>query len=55
LDAQVTNGGFIQFYWNGYEVYLPSIKKGLELMGFTDLLKIINKSEKEYDKHIKKI
>jgi hypothetical protein len=54
LDAQVTNGGFIQFYWNGYEVYLPSIKKGLELMGFTDLLKIINKSEKEYDKHIKK-
>ncbi len=54
LDGQVTNGGFIQFYWNGYDIYLPSIKKGLELMAYSDLLKIVIKSEEEYDKYIKK-
>jgi Domain of unknown function (DUF4375) len=52
LDGQVTNGGFIQFYWNGYELYLPSIKKGLELMGCNDLLEKLVASELEYDKHI---
>jgi hypothetical protein len=51
LDEQVTNGGFIQFYWNGYEVYLPSLKKGLELIGYTNLLKKVIKSEHEYEKH----
>jgi Domain of unknown function (DUF4375) len=54
LDEQVTNGGFIQFYWNGYELYLPSIKKGLELMGYKDLLKRVIQSETEYDRHIDK-
>ena len=54
LDGQVTNGGFIQFYFNGFEVYLPSLKKGLELIGYTDLLKKVIKSEKEYNKHIDK-
>jgi hypothetical protein len=29
LDAQVTNGGFIQFYTNGYRNYLPTIIEGL--------------------------
>jgi hypothetical protein len=33
LDAQVTNGGFIQFYWNGYSRYLPAIICGLILVG----------------------
>ena len=51
LDGQVTNGGFIQFYFNGYEVYLPSLKSGLELIGYKDLLKRVIKSENEYDKH----
>jgi hypothetical protein len=54
LDGQVTNGGFIQFYWNGYGLYLQSIKKGLEIMEYVDLLKIVTESEKEYLKHIKK-
>jgi hypothetical protein len=54
LDAQVTNGGFIQFFFNGYGVYLPSIKKGLELMGNSELLKLVIKSEKEYDKNVDK-
>lgn len=52
LDAEVTNGGFIQFYWNGYEVYLPSLKKGLELVGYDELLDVVIRSENEYDKHI---
>ncbi|MES2849079.1 MAG: DUF4375 domain-containing protein [Bacteroidota bacterium] len=52
LDEQVTNGGFIQFYWNGYELYLPSIKQGLKLIGYKDLLKRVIQSETEYDKHI---
>lgn len=51
LDAQVTNGGFIQFYWNGYDFYLPSIKKGLELMDYNELLNVVVNSENEYDKH----
>lgn len=54
LDGQVTNGGFIQFYYNGYELYLPAIKKGLKLMDYEDLLQVVVRSEKEYDKHIEK-
>ena|SRR5688572_24823300 len=53
LDAQVTNGGFIQFYFNGYEAYLPSLKKGLEVIGYKKLLSVVTKSEELYDKHIK--
>lgn len=52
LDGQVQNGGFIQFYWNGYDVYLPSIKSGLECIGYKELLKIVVKSEKEYDSNL---
>jgi hypothetical protein len=51
LDGQVTNGGFIQYYLNGYDLYLPSLKKGLQLVGYNDLLKKVIKSESEYDKH----
>ena len=29
LDADVENGGFIQFYYNGNDHYLPSILEGL--------------------------
>ena len=54
LDAQVTNGGFIQFYWNGYEVYVPALKKGLALVGYSELLNTVIKSEADYDKHLDK-
>jgi len=33
LDAQVTNGGFLQFYSNGYRNYVPTINAGLKLIG----------------------
>lgn len=38
LDEQVTNGGFIQFYWNGYGKYLPAIYDGLEIIGDSELM-----------------
>ena len=48
LDAQVTNGGFIQFYWNGYRMYLPAIIEGLKLINDKELLELVEKSDKEY-------
>jgi hypothetical protein len=44
LDAEVTNGGFIQFYWNRYRQYLPPI-------GDTSMLNLVNKADDEYLKH----
>ncbi len=48
LDAQVTNGGFIQFYWNGFRQYVPPILDGLKLIGDTFMLDLVNKADKEY-------
>lgn len=48
LDAQVTNGGFIQFYWNDYRKYLPPIIDGLKLIGDTSMLGLVEKADKEY-------
>src|ERR1700679_2039140 len=48
LDAQVTNGGFIQFFWNGYREYLPPIIDGLKLINDTALLNLIYKADEEY-------
>ncbi|WP_184543268.1 DMP19 family protein [Mucilaginibacter sp. FT3.2] len=48
LDAQVTNGGFIQFYFNEYRKYLPTIKEGLKLISDTDLLDLVIKADNEY-------
>src|SRR5687768_2712285 len=38
LDAQVTNGGFIQFYWNNYRKYIKPIKIGLQLIQDNQML-----------------
>lgn len=51
LDAEVTNGGFIQFYWNNYRQYLPPIIDGLKLIGDTSMLDLVNKADEEYLKH----
>ena len=48
LDGQVTNGGFIQFYWNDYHKYLPPIIDGLKLIGDTSMLVLVEKVDKEY-------
>ena len=54
LDAEVTNGGFIQFYWNGYGKYLPSIMDGLKLIGDSSMLNLVIKADKEYTANRKK-
>ncbi len=51
LDAQVANGGFIEFYWNAFDFYLPSIETGQELMQYDKLLPIIDKAHHLYLQH----
>ena len=53
LDAQLTNGGFIQFFWNYDRQYIPPIVAGLELIGDTSMLKLVDKADEEYLKHVK--
>jgi hypothetical protein len=48
LDAEVTNGGFIQFYWNGNRQYIPPIIAGLKLIGDSELLDLVKKADQEY-------
>ena len=45
LDAEVTNGGFIQFYWNDKRKYLPAIKAGLELIKDHDMLNLVERAD----------
>lgn len=48
LDAEVTNGGFIQFFWNGYRKYLPPIIDGLKLINDTSMFELVYKADQEY-------
>ena len=48
LNDEVTNGGFIQFYWNDYRKYLAPIKDGLKLIGDTAMLDLVQQADKEY-------
>ena len=48
LDAQVTNGGFIQFYWNDYRRYLAPLMDGLKLIGDSAMLNLIEEADIEY-------
>jgi hypothetical protein len=48
LDEEVTNGGFIQFYWNGYRKYIPPIINGLRLIGDDEMLSLVQKADQEY-------
>lgn len=51
LDAAVTNGGFVQFYWNDYQRYLPAIKNGLQLIGDIELLQLLQEANHKYLKN----
>ena len=53
VDAQVTNGGFVQFYYNGYGPYVPTIIKGLEHIGDKKMAALIQKAENIYQKNKK--
>ncbi len=53
LDAQVINGGFVQFYYNGYGPYVPTIIKSLEYIGDTEMANLVKKADKIYRKNKK--
>ena len=48
LDAEVNNGGFIQFYWNGKRMYLPPIIEGLKLINDSAMLHLVMAADKEF-------
>ncbi|MEQ8808570.1 MAG: DUF4375 domain-containing protein [Imperialibacter sp.] len=48
LDAQVTNGGFVQFYFNGYDIYVPAIIEGLTHIGDGDMTELVVAAHKIY-------
>ena len=50
LDAQVTNGGFDQFYGNGYGPYASTIIKGLEHIGDTAMAALVKKADNIYQR-----
>lgn len=50
IDAEVTNGGFVQFYYNGCEQYVPTIIKGLEYINDTEMAELIRKADALYQK-----
>src|SRR5688500_2973065 len=51
LDAEVENGGFIQFYHNKYDHYLPSILEGLSLLKDKQMLSLVNKADELFQKN----
>lgn len=51
LDGEVTNGGFIQFYWNENRKYIPAIIKGLKLVGDTEMVNLVEKADKIFLKN----
>lgn len=55
VDAQVTNGGFTQFYYNGYGKYIPTIIKSLKYIGDDKMAELVNRSYELYLKENKKI
>jgi len=52
LDAQVTNGGFIQFYYNGYDVYVPAILEGLKHIGDEQMAELVIATHKIYQDNL---
>lgn len=55
VDAQVTNGGFTQFYYNDYGKYVPTIIKALYHIGDTKMAELVNRSYELYLKENHKI
>jgi hypothetical protein len=51
LDAEVENGGFIQFYYNKTDHYLPSIIEGLGFLKDKQMLSLLDKADDLYQKN----
>ncbi len=54
VDAQVSNGGFTQFYYNGYSIYVPTVIKGLKYIGDNKMAELVNRSYELYLEENKK-
>ncbi len=48
FDNEVTNGGFVQFFWNGNAEYVPALLNGLELIGAKKMSKLVAEAYAEY-------
>lgn len=48
FDSEVTNGGFVQFFWNGNAEYVPALIRGLELIGDRSMKKLVQEAYREY-------
>ena len=48
LDGQVTNGGFVQYYYNEYGKYTPAVIEGMVYIGDSEMQKIVEKAHKIY-------
>ena len=55
VDAQVTNGGFTQFYFNDYGKYVPTIIKALQHIGDNEMADLVAHSYTLYLKESNKI
>lgn len=53
IDAQVRNGGFVQFYYNGYGKYVQTIVKGLLYIGDKEMAELIQRADNIYQKNQK--
>jgi hypothetical protein len=48
IDAEVTNGGFVQFYYNGHGPYVHTIIKALEHIGDLEMAALIQHADNIY-------
>ncbi|RYE56778.1 MAG: DUF4375 domain-containing protein [Sphingobacteriales bacterium] len=51
VDGQVTNGGFVQLYYNRFGRYVPATIKGLLHIGDKTMAELIQKAEDIYQKN----
>lgn len=49
VDAEVTNGGFVQFYYNQKEKYIPAVLVGLDHIGASDMAALIRKAHLTFE------
>jgi Domain of unknown function (DUF4375) len=52
LDAEVRNGGLLQYYFNGYNKNLPLLRQGLQMLNDRALLLLLAKADLEYENNI---
>jgi len=55
LDSEVTKGGFVQFYYNKMERYIPAVLKGLDFVGATEMAALIRKAQEAFKESKTKI